>query len=329
MTEIVITGARGYIGTALARFLAAQGRALRLVSRRSATPPSVVPLGDRVTEIEADLGDDAAWAELMRGASAIVHLSARTDLRAAEANPAEDEVLNVQPVRALLEAAARADAPPKIVFASTVTVFGPSPGTPAHEQTPDNPCSVYDRHKAACEALLHDATVAGLVEACSLRLSSVYGLGGASVNPNRGILNVMMRRALAGEALTVYGDGNYTRDFIHLDDVVQAFAFAADADANVRDGSRYVIATGQGHTLAEAYGLIADAAREATGRRPTILGVAEPADLHPIERRNFVGDSSLFCRRTGWRPTLSLPDGVARFFAGERVSSVASRNGVA
>jgi nucleoside-diphosphate-sugar epimerase len=328
MTAIVITGAHGYIGTALARFLAAQGRALRLVSRPSATPPQA-PAGDHVTRIEADLGDAAAWAKLMRGASAIVHLSARTDLRAAEANPEEDEILNVRPVRALLEAAARAEAPPKIVFASTVTVFGPSPTAPANEQTPDNPCSVYDRHKAVCEALLRDATAAGLVQACSLRLSNVYGLRGASVNANRGILNVMMRRALAGEALTTYGDGNYTRDFIHLDDVVRAFALAADAGADVCDGSRYVIATGQGHAVAEAYGLIADAARDATGRRPAILRVAEPADLHPIERRNFVGDSSLFRRRTGWRPTLSLPDGIARFFAAERASSAASRKGVA
>ena len=260
----------------------------------------------------------------MRGAAAIVHLSARTDLRAAEADPEGDEALNVAPVRALVRAAAKADAPPKIVFASTVTIFGPQHANPADEHTPDRPCSVYDRHKVACETILREATAAGTLHACTLRLANVYGLGGSSVNSNRGILNVMMRRALAGEALTLYGEGAYVRDFIHLDDVVEAFAVAADAGPDVCDGSHYVIATGQGHSLAEAYRLIADTAYAATGRRVEIKHVPEPADLHPIERRNFVGNSSLYRQRTGWRPRISLPEGIGRFFVEESARAVVS-----
>ena len=260
MKPVVITGARGYIGAALARRFAGEGRPLRLVSRPS-DGSAVAPLaGANIESIEADLGDEAVWSRLIRGAAAIVHLSARTDLRAAEADPEGDETLNIAPVRALVRAAAKADAPPKIVFASTVTIFGPRHANPADEHTPDHPCSVYDRHKVACETILREATAAGTLHACTLRLANVYGLGGSSVNSNRGILNVMMRRALAGEALTLYGEGAYVRDFIHLDDVVEAFAVAADAGADVCDGSHYVIATGQGHSLAEAYRLIADAA---------------------------------------------------------------------
>ena len=231
--------------------------------------------GPHIESIEADLGDEALWSRLMRGAAAIVHLSARTDLRAAEADPAGDEPLNVAPVRALVRAAAKADAPPKIVFASTVTIFGPQHANPADEHTPDHPCSVYDRHKVACETILRDATVAGTLHACTLRLANVYGLGGSSVNSNRGILNVMMRRALNGEALTLYGEGVYVRDFIHLDDVVDAFMLPRPMrGADVCDGSRYVIATGQGTSLVAAYRLIAEVASAATGRRVEIRHVA-------------------------------------------------------
>ena len=318
---IVITGAGGYIGAALARRLAGEGRPLRLVSRP--TSSAVAPADADIVVVYADLADESVWSRLLQGASAVVHLSARTDLRAAEADPADDEALNIAPVRALLRAAAKADVPPTIVFASTVTIFGPKHANPADERTPDNPCSVYDRHKAVCETLLRQATASGALRACTLRLANVYGSGGGSVNSNRGILNVMMRRAVNGEPLTVYGEGTYVRDFMHLDDVVDAFARAVDAGPDVCDGSHYVIATGRGTSLAEAYRLIAAAAEAATGRRVDIRHVPEPADLHPIERRNFVGDSSLYQRRSGWRPRIALPEGIGRFFAGESAQRAA------
>jgi nucleoside-diphosphate-sugar epimerase len=212
----------------------------------------------------------------------------------------------------LAAAAERSGIVPKTVFASTVTIVGTQHDNPVNEHTPDRPCSTYDRHKLACETILREATRAGLLKACSLRLPNVYGPG-TSINTNRGILNIMMRRALNGEPLTLYGEGHSIRDFLYLDDVVEAFAAAVDAD--VCDGSHYVIATGQGHTLADAYRQIAKEASAATGRQAKIVTVPEPTDLHPIERRNFTGDSSLFRRRTGWRPTITLPDGIRRFMA--------------
>lgn len=319
MKRIVITGARGYIGAALARRLAGQGHALRLVSRAAGTPEMARSLGESVEFVDADLRDKAAWAGLMRDASAIVHLSARTELRAAEADPANDDILNVEPVRALVRAAANVGGSPKIVFASTVTIFGTKHENPANEQTPDCPCSVYDKHKVACESILRDAATAGILRACTLRLANVYGDSGTSINSSRGILNVMMHRALRGEALTVYGDGAYIRDFIHIDDTVEAFAAAVASD--VWGGERYVIASGRGHSLAEAYRLIADVAYAAVGRRIEIVSVPEPADLHPIERRNFIGDSSLYQQLTGWRPRISLSDGIGAFFAAQAALS--------
>ena len=177
---VVITGARGYIGTALAGRLVAEGRELRLVSRSSDAWQI-----DRsnISHIVADLRDEATWAACLSDAEALVHLSARTNLRAAEVDPSGDEAINVEPVRALIRAAARRGGRPlPVVFASTVTIVGDRHANPVDEQTPDRPCSVYDRNKLACERLLAEATRCGTVQACSLRLSNVYGFGRASTN---------------------------------------------------------------------------------------------------------------------------------------------------
>jgi UDP-glucose 4-epimerase len=265
--------------------------------------------------VAADLRDRNAWVRLLDGADAVVHLSSRTDLRAAEADPQGDDDINITPVRALVTAAAEATRanPVSVVFASTVTIVGAHPTLPVDETAPDAPCSVYDRHKLICETMLREATQRGALRACTLRLSNVYGYGQLSINANRGILNIMIHRAVAGEQLTIYGAGAYTRDFTHLEDVVEAFRLAA-AQPALCDGRHYVITTGQGVTLMGAYALVADAALEFTGRRVEIHSIPEPADLHPIERRNFIGNSQLFAERAGWQPRFDIKRGMEDYF---------------
>ena len=313
MKAVVITGAHGYIGSALAKRLADAGWPLRLVSRVSDAPVAPAEILPNMEFVRADLRDERAWADVMAGAEVIIHLSSRTDLRAAEADPAGDERINIEPVRSLIRAAERSGTRPNVVFASTVTIVGIEHANPVDETTPDRPCSVYDRNKLTCETLLREATANAILRACSLRLSNVYGYGRVSVNANRGILNSMMKRAASGEPLTVYGDGSYVRDFTHLDDVVEAFCAAAACDA-VRDGSRYVIATGKGHTLAEAFDLVAQEALVRNGRRIEIRHVPEPVDLQPIERRHFFGNPGLFQKLTGWLPQIDLPTGIRDYF---------------
>jgi nucleoside-diphosphate-sugar epimerase len=313
MITIVITGARGYIGTALAKRLADTGYALRLVSRTSDAPRIAAGRTVGIEYVQADLREEGAWSELMADAHTIVHLSSRTDLRAAEADPSGDDNINIKPVRSLIRAAARSGARPRVIFASTVTIVGDQHDNPVDEQTPDRSCSVYDRHKLVCETLLRAATVRGQLRACSLRLSNVYGYGQASINANRGILNVMLTRATKGEALTLFGDGQYVRDFIHLDDVAEAFSAAVAID-RICDGRHYVIASGRGRAFAEVFDLVAREALLQTDRRIEIRCVPEPGDLHPIERRNFVGNSSLFHSLTGWQPRIDLEAGIHDYF---------------
>src|SRR6516164_8679805 len=118
---VVITGARGYLGSALAERLDCAGYALRLVSRVVSSNPSASARSKRVYWA-ADLRDSNSWMGLLHDADAVVHLSSRTDLRAAEADPADDNDINVRPVGALVDAARRLDKPLNILFASAATI---------------------------------------------------------------------------------------------------------------------------------------------------------------------------------------------------------------
>ena len=199
MKPIIVTGARGYIGSALVRQLSKEGRPLRLVSR-SATIASAAS-NDCVQHIKADLRCEADWAALLQDAGAVINFCWQTDLRAAEANSIGDYNLNVEPIKVLIRAARHADIALPVIFASTATIVGAKHANPVNELIPDRPCSVYDRHKLECECILKDATDRGIVRACSLRLSNVYGRGVSSINSNRGVLNAIMHRAGQGKSL--------------------------------------------------------------------------------------------------------------------------------
>jgi len=315
MNRIVITGARGYIGRTLAAALTADGHALRLVSRLSEPQGLETPRLTNVEHRAVDLRNPQDWLRLLDGAGAVVHLSSRTDLRAAEADPAGDRALNVEPVYALVRGAQQCTIPVPVIFASSTSIVGDAHTNPVNEHTPDRPCSVYDRHKLECEAVLGDAVQRGTLQACSLRLPTVYGYGAgvSSTNPSRGILNVMIRRASRGEPLTLYGDGSVVRDFIHIDDVCDAFRRAI-ARPDIGEGKYYVIGTGRGYTLAEAFECVAQEASRVIGRKVEISHVPEPPDLHAIERSNFIGDAAKFRELTGWHPQVDLRSGIRDFF---------------
>jgi len=315
MNTIVITGAHGYIGSTLAAKLAGDGHALRLVSHSAEAPRLTTSSMANIEFYVTDLRKPQDWSRLLNGASAVVHLSWRIDLRAAEADPAGDYVLNVEPVYGLVRAAEHCRIAVPVIFASSTSIAGDGHVNPVNEQTADRPCSVYDHHKLECEVVLGDAVRRGIFRACSLRLPTVFGYGAGvrSTNPNRGVLNTMIRRASRGEPLTLYGDGSGIRDFIHIDDVCDAFRRAISR-TDICDGAHFVIATGRGSSLAEAFRCVAEEAYRAMGRKIEISHVPEPPNLHPIERSNFIGDAGVFRKLTGWGPQVDLRSGIRNYF---------------
>lgn len=307
--RVLVTGAAGYIAASVVRRLArVDCHVVRLSRRTSLAPPEGVAVFEDVT---GDVRSEQVWERVLEGVDVVFHLAGQTSVETADRNPEEDFEINVRPLMRMLHTCRQRGWRPSILFAGTETQAGVPECSPVDESHPDRPVTVYDLHKLLAEQYLKYYVRRGVVRGASLRLTTVYGPGPDASAPERGVLNRMMRRALEGGPLTVYGAGDAVRDYLHVDDAARAFLDAACAVERL-GGGHFVLGSGEGHTLAEAFRLVAEKARRRTGRCVEVVNVAPPPGQSPIDARNFVADPRRFIDATGWRPRYSLDEGVAQ-----------------
>lgn len=310
---ILVTGASGFLGSCLVRQLSMYRCTIRRLHR---TLPLTRPIdGDAVARIEDVAGDvqnPATWADATADADVVMHLAGQTSVYVAAEDPDADLNANVRPVLHLIHACQAARRRPAVIFAGTATEVGlTTTPEPVDEERPDRPVSIYDMHKLLAEQYLEAQTRAGALNATTLRLANVYGPGPTVGRSDRGFLNAMIKRALAGDALTVYGAGEFVRDYVYVDDVARAFVAAAASTATVT-GRHFVIGSGKGTTIAGALECVSERVALRTGCRAPIRSVEPPAGLSPIEQRHFVAKTTAFMQATGWHPLVSLRDGIDR-----------------
>ncbi|WP_406500860.1 NAD-dependent epimerase/dehydratase family protein (plasmid) [Streptomyces sp. NBC_00846] len=148
----------------------------------------------------------------------------------------------------------------------------PGAPVPVDESAPDTPASPYDRQKQAAERELPAAAAEGTVLGASLRLPTVYGRGAPSGRKDRGVLAAIVRRALAGEPLTMWHDGSVQRDLLHVDDTARELLAVLDRPDAVA-GRHWVLGTGRGEPLGRVFRSIAGGVAARTGR-PAVLVAA-------------------------------------------------------
>ena len=304
---IAVTGAAGFLGARLVSRLAAER--CRIIRAARTAPPPLDGAAATVIDVVGDLSDPAPW-ELVAGAEIIFHLAAQTSAVVADANVASDFNANVTPMRHLLSVCRRRGSRPIVLFAGTVTEAGVPSRLPVNEDAPDNPITTYDRHKLTAESELQAAALDGRVCGSTLRLANVFGPG-ATGRSDRGVLNRMIEIALRGDSLTVYGTGMYVRDYVFVEDVVDAFLMAA-AHPEQMNARHFVIGSGRGISIRDAFELIASRVEARTGRRVAVISAPSAVPLSPIDERNFIADASRFSAATGWHPAWSLIDGIDR-----------------
>jgi UDP-glucose 4-epimerase len=307
---VLVTGAGGYVGARLVDALVTRGHRVRRASRKELGPhPS--PFVD--DSIVGDTSSREMWQQAIAGCNAIVHLAAQTSTYVANADPLRDAEVNMRPLYLLLDEVRRAGGQPLVLLAGAATQVGLTETLPVDERVIDQPITIYDLHKIQAEQLLLYHHRSGAIRAACLRLANVYGPGPASSSPDRGVLNLMVRRALRDEDLTIYGTGEYMRDYVYIDDVVDAFVRTIEHAANA-SGRYYLVGSGQGHTVAQAIELVRVVA-ERHGKHPRVTNVPMPETASPIEVRNFVADTRALREATGWQSQTTLEEGIERTFA--------------
>ena len=307
---ILITGGAGYLASSLVSLLRqADCRIIRLDRQEACWEPVVGTA--QVSNVYGDVRNPIEWVKNLEGIDFIFHFAAQTSAYSANENPVADQIINVMSMLHLLEACRQQGTCPTLCFSSTVTIVGIPDHLPVDETHPDHPLTMYDLHKQMAEQYLRWYAEQGLIRGVILRLANVYGPGPSGSSADRGILNKMIHRALSGEHLTVYGAGSYVRDYVYVGDVARAF-IAAARHSETLNGRYFVIGSGQGHTIAEAMQLIAERGAARTGTRTAVRHVEPPDSLSPIEKRNFVADSTRFNTATGWRARTTLAEGIDR-----------------
>jgi nucleoside-diphosphate-sugar epimerase len=303
--HVVVTGAAGFIGSHLAEALLDQGR--EVVGIDAFTGP--VPSSEKWANLSRLLDRpqfelyrfDLATADigpLLAGATAVFHQAAQPGVRASFghgfAGYLQNNVLGTQQ---LLESCARVEVP-RLVFASSSSVYGDAPGYPTTEESRTRPLSPYGVTKLAAEQLCHVYAQPNLssMTVAILRYFTVYG---PRQRPDMGFRR-FIEAALAGRPIVVYGDGGQTRDFTYVDDVVRANLLAMTAPV---EGEAINIGGGRRVSLNEALELIG----MATGRRLQI----DRRPPRPGDARHTAADGTRAEVLLGYRPETELAIGLA------------------
>ncbi|MCU1355315.1 MAG: Nucleoside-diphosphate-sugar epimerase [Acidimicrobiales bacterium] len=302
----LVTGGAGFIGSTLVDRLLAEGHEVDVVD--DLTSGSMRNLADargnpeHVFQLHRVDIRDASVADLIerRKPEVIFHLAAQIDVRISVADPVLDAMINVIGSLNVLEGARRAGTR-KVVFASSGgTIYGAPDGDdlPVKESYPQAPISPYGVAKKVVGDYLHAYRTLHELEYTALALSNVYGPR-QDPHGEAGVVAIFAGRLLSGEPCTIFGDGAQTRDYVYVDDVVDAFVRASDKGG----GLVLNIGTGVETSVNELYNTMA-----------RVAGVDRSATMAEA-RAGEVPRSSLDASRAeiqlGWKPWTDLPTGTA------------------
>lgn len=295
---VLVTGASGFLGAALVEALAARGRTVLAAVRQPAAQSQAAR--DTVRYVPFDLArTDADLADLLEPVTTVYHLAWSSLPASSDADPVADASDNIVGTLRMLTALRGRDV--RFVFASSGgTVYGAMRGPRALESDRAEPSCAYGMSKLAVEGYLDLFGRLRNLDHVSLRVANPYGPRQSGVR-NFGAVATFARRGLDGQPITIWGDGETVRDYVFLDDVVEAFVAAGD----IRGGQRVInVGSGEGRSLND---LVAAIGNE----------LGSPLDVRYEPARGFdirtnVLDTALGVSALGWRARTPFSLGLAK-----------------
>jgi UDP-glucose 4-epimerase len=300
--QYLITGGAGFLGAALANRLASQGHAVRVLDDLSAGDPS--RLLPEISFTRGDVNDIPRMWTLLQGVQCVYHLAARVSVPESILYPRDYNAANVGGTVSVLEAMHDAGVA-RVVFSSSGAVYGEQGTQPLQENMPPDPRSPYAVSKLAAEHYIRTTGILWGMETVSLRVFNAYGPGQQLPPAHPPVIPAMIWRAITGESLVVHGDGSQTRDYVYIDDVIDALVTASTAP----DLDRLVINVGSG--VETSANELVDAISALVGRSLSPLHVR--AESGGVSRMQ--ASLTLAAQKLNFHPKVSLAEGLRRTLA--------------
>lgn len=296
--NILVTGGCGFIGSHVVDALVARGDSVTVLDDLSSGTRENLDL--TTPFVKGSVADAALVKSLGAKVDAIIHLAAIASVQVCENEPARAHRTNVEGTNAVFAAATVRGIP--VVYASSAAVYGDNSNLPLAENETPKPLGNYGKHKLENEATAK--RYAGRVPSVGLRFFNVYGPRQDPRSPYSGVISIFVAKAKAVEPLTFFGDGDQTRDFIYVGDIVRLILAALDKAKGVAvlNGC-----TGRATSLKQ----LAAAVGEAVGNPPT----THHADARVGDIRHSLGNPEKALKTIGFTAETSLHDGLKALVA--------------
>jgi len=297
--RILVTGGAGFLGTALSNTLVQQGHEVLIIDDLSAGDPS--RLDKRVLFHRGSVHDRPKLWTLLQGVDCVYHLAARVLVAESIIYPREYNEVNVGGTVALMEAM-RDVGVPKLILASSGALYGDQVVQPITEDAHPSPRSPYAVSKLSSEYYVHTIGELWEIFTVTLRIFNAYGPFQPLPPFHAPVVPCFLQQALGGGSVVVFGDGTQTRDFVYIDDVIAALVAAGTKE----DINRSIINIGSGAET--SINTLANLVLAMTHSKSNLL--YSPVEGGGVSR--LKADLTLACALLGYRPKVSLEEGLRR-----------------
>jgi UDP-glucose 4-epimerase len=304
-TTCLVTGGAGFIGSHLVEALVAEGHTVTVLDNLSTgSLENLAAVSDRVKFVQGDVRDETAVQQAAAGVELIFHLAAMVSVPQSMADPVEAEVINTVGTLNVLQAA-RAAGSRRMVLSSTCAVYGDEPTLPKKELMIPQPNSPYAISKLAAELYCGLFYEAFGLETVVLRYFNVFGPRQDPSSPYSGVVSIFVNRLSRGQQPAIFGDGEQTRDFVYVGDVVRANLLAALTPAAARQ--TFNIGTGRPVSINRLFRALS-----------RILNQPIEPDYQPPRQGDIIhsyGDAARAGSTLNWTAQVSLEEGLERLVA--------------
>lgn len=305
----LITGGLGFIGSNLAIRLVESGVRVTLVDAMiegyGGNFRNIAPIRDRVEVNLSDVRDEQILRHLVKDQDVVFHLAAQVSHVMSLTNPYPDIDINIKGTAALLEACRKVNPAAIIVRAGTRGQYGPATRLPVSEEAPSDPRGIYEISQLSAEMIARVYHRVHGLACVPLRLTNVYGPRSQMKHSQFGVVNWFVRLALDGKPIPIFGTGEILRDFLFVDDCVEALLRAAETPQ--ARGEVFNVGMDRPSTFLDVARilteLVSGASIEFTEFTPE-RKAQEPGD--------FYSDISKIEKTCGWRPRIDLKEGLRR-----------------